>query len=68
MAAVALEMQDGCVPGGSVVDRDVGNGGVCCHHYIGLVRGLVGDAVKFFCMPAQTEGTVFSVGGGGVAL
>ena len=36
------------------------------HCLIGLVRLLGGNAVICFCMPAQIEGTAYSVGGGSI--
>ena len=45
VAAADLKAEDGCVPVGAVVDREVGSSGVCCHVHIGLVCWLGGDAV-----------------------
>ena len=47
--------------GGEVI-----SGGVHCHRHIGLNRKLGGDVVICFCMTACTEGTSYSVVGGGV--
>ena len=66
VAAAALKAEDGYVPGSAVVDGEVGRGGVRHHSHISLVWRLGGDAVICFCMPARTEGTAYSVVGGGV--
>ena len=63
--AAALEAEDGCVPGGAVVGREVGSGGIRCNIHIGIVRRSGGEAVICFCMPARTKGTAYSVIGGG---
>ena len=66
VAVAALEAEDGCVPGGTVVRGEVGSVGVPRHFRMGLIRRLVGDTVIFYFMPAQTKGTAYSVVGGGV--
>ena len=66
VVAASLEAEDGCITGGAVVGGEVRSGGVCHHHHIRIVRRSGGDAVIFFRMPAQTEGTAYSVVGGGV--
>ena len=70
-AAVAVaeetsKAEDGCVPGGEVVGREVDSGGVRCHRYISLIWRLGGNAIICFHMPAQTEWTSYSIVGGGV--
>ena len=65
VVATALEAEDGCVPGGAVVGREVGSGGIRCNIHIGIVRRSGGEAVICFCMPARTKGTAYSVIGGG---
>ena len=54
---------DGCVSGGVVIGGGVSSGGVRRYCSIGLVWWLVTDAVICFCMPSQTEGEAYSVGG-----
>ena len=49
-----------------MVGREVVSGGVRRHFHIGLVQRSGGDAVICFRMPARTEGTAYSVVGGGV--
>ena len=61
----AVGQDDGCVTRGAVVGGEVGRGGLCCHSRIGLVWKSVGDTVVCFCMPAQTKGAEYSVGGSG---
>ena len=66
MVTVALEAEDGCVPGGAVVGKEVRSGGICCYCHIGLVQWSGGNAVICFCMPARTEGETHSIVGEGV--
>ena len=66
MVATALEAEDGCVPGGAVIGREISSGRVCHHHHIGIVRRSGGNAVTCFRMPAQTKGTAYSVVGVGI--
>ena len=66
MAEAASEAEDGCVPGGAVVDREVGSGGVRHHIHIVLFWKSGGDAVICFCMLAQNKGTAYFAVGGGV--
>ena len=66
MTAAALEAEDGCVPGGAVVDRDVGSGEVRHNFLIGIFCQSGGNALICFCMPARNKGMTCSVVGGGV--
>ena len=66
VVATALEAEDGCVPGGAVIGKEISSGRVCHHHHIGIVWRSGGNAVTCFRMPARTEGTAYSVVGGGV--
>ena len=50
VAASALEAEDGCVPGGAVVVREVNSGGVRRHCHIGLIQRSGEDEVICFCM------------------
>ena len=45
VAVADLEAEDGCIPGGVVIGREVSSGGVRRHHHINLVRRSGGDAV-----------------------
>ena len=54
---------DGCVPVGEVVGREVVSIKIRCRHYIGLIRQSEDDAVILFCMPDQTEGVAYFVSG-----
>ena len=66
MAVTASESEDRCVPGGAVVGGEVRSGRVRRHRHIGLVQWSGGNEVICFRMPAQTEGTAYSVVGGDV--
>ena len=66
VVAAALETEDGCVPGGAVVGGEVNSGGLCHRNHISIVWRSGSYAVTCFRMPARTEGTAYSVVGGGV--
>ena len=60
----ALGHDDGCVPRGVVSGGDVNSVVVRRCYYIGRVQRSGGNAVICFCIPAQTKGAAYSVGGG----
>ena len=71
VAVADLEADHGCVPGGVVVEEEVGSGGVCSHCHISLVRQLGAMRSYAFAFPPKPRGRhilslveAYSVGGG----
>ena len=65
-AEVASEAEDGSVPGGALVGREVRSVGVHHHCCIDLAWRYRGDVVIFFCMSAQNVEAAYPVSSGGV--
>ena len=66
----AAEQDDGCVPTGAVVGKEVSSSRISHPCRIGIVWRSGGDAVICFCMPARTQGggrtlSVAAYSGGG---
>ena len=57
------ERDDGCVFVGAVLDREFGSGRVRYNIHIRFVCRLEGDAAIRFCMPDQSKGASYYVGG-----